>query len=54
MQLQEVLESSVNFVFIFGPGFLPNFGLNSEKNGENLTVLHIDLTPNASFVSVCE
>ena len=38
VQLQEVLESSVNCVFILGSGFLPDFRLNSEKEAENLTV----------------
>ena len=58
MQLQEVLESSVHCVFILGSGFLPDFRLNSEREAEKsdclaaVSALHIDLTPNISFVSV--
>ena len=58
MQLQEVLESSVDCVFILGSGSLPNFRLNSEREAEKsdclaaVPALHIDLTQKISFVSV--
>ena len=58
VQLQEVLESSVNCVFILGSGFLPDFRLNSKRESEKsgclaaVPALHIDLTQKISYVSV--